>query len=169
MMNVFSRFVCMLLLLPLVSLAQQKITVSTNRLALTAGQATEDAITLTLSGVAGHLNAAGIIQITPPTGWSAFQDDVAANAGYVSVDRGRLDVVGAKAQISAVAATTTSVTVTYRNATASTTTGKAYFTVEYNNGAGDTVLFNDSTFDYDEHKRGGHFLLLSDHSHSSQQ
>ena len=85
------------------------------------------------------------------------------------MDRGRLDVVGAKAQISAVAANTTSVTVIYRNATASTTTGKAYFTVEYNTGAGDTVLFNDSTFDYDEHKRGGHFLLLSDHSHSSPQ
>ena len=63
--------------------------------------------------------------LMPPTGWSAFQDDVPANAGYVSVDRGRLDVVGAKAQISAVAANTTSVTVTYRNATASTTTGKA--------------------------------------------
>ena len=75
------------------------ITVSTNRLALTAGQASDDAITLTLSGVAGHLNAAGIIQITPPTGWTAFQDDVPANAGYVSVDRGRLDVVGAKPRL----------------------------------------------------------------------
>ena len=58
MMNVFSRFVCVLLLLSLVSLAQQKISVSTNRLAVTTGQASDDAITVTFSGGAGHLNAA---------------------------------------------------------------------------------------------------------------
>jgi len=121
------------------------ITVSTNRLAVTAGQATEDAVTITLSGAAGDLAAAGTIKITPPTGWTAVQDGVPANAGYVSVDTGTLNVVGTKAQISAVAATTTSVTVTYSKAAASTTTGKAYFTVEYNTGAGDIVLFNDST------------------------
>merc|ERR1711964_120209 len=50
-----------------------------------------------------------------------------------------------RVQISPVAGTTTSVTVTYSKAAASTTTGKAYFTVEYNTGAGDIVLFNDST------------------------
>merc|ERR1712098_378220 len=111
------------------------ITVATNRLAVTAGQATEDAITITLSGAAGDLQAAGTIKITPPTGWTAVQDDVEANAGYVSVDTGTLSVTTEatpRAQISAVAGTTTSVTVTYSKATASTTTGKAYFTIEYN-------------------------------------
>ena len=87
------------------------ITVSTNRLAVTAGQATEDDITLTLSGAAGDLQAAGTIKITPPTGWTAVQDGVPANAGYVSVDTGTLNVVGTKAQISALAGATTSVTV----------------------------------------------------------
>ena len=52
--------------------------------------------------------------LMPPPGWAAFQDDVPANAGYVGGDRGTLDVVGAKAQISAVPANATRVTVTYR-------------------------------------------------------
>merc|ERR1711964_612270 len=124
------------------------ITVTTNRLAVTAGQATEDAVTITLSGAAGDLTAAGAIKITPPTGWTTVQGGVPANAGYVSLDTGTLSVTTEatpRVQISAVASTTTSVTMTYSKATASTTTGKAYFTVEYNTGAGDTVLINDST------------------------
>merc|ERR1711964_802016 len=124
------------------------ITVTTNRLAVTAGQATEDAVTITLSGAAGDLTAAGTIKITPPTGWTTVQNGVPANAGYVSLDTGTLSVTTEatpRVQISAVVSTTTSVTMTYNKATASTTTGKAYFTVEYNTGAGDTVLFNDST------------------------
>merc|ERR1712096_211751 len=84
----------------------------------------------------------------PPTGWTTVQGGVPANAGYVSLDTGTLSVTTEatpRVQISAVASTTTSVTMTYSKATASTTTGKAYFTVEYNTGAGDIVLFNDST------------------------
>merc|ERR1711964_138244 len=79
---------------------------------------------------------------------TTVQNGVPANAGYVSLDTGTLSVTTEatpRVQISAVAGTTTSVTMTYSKATASTTTGKAYFTVEYNTGAGDIVLFNDST------------------------
>ena len=122
----FARFLTLVLLLGLAVGPVFAQTVTTNKLSVAAGQASADAITITVGGLAAN----SAVEVIPPTGWSNMTN--AAGAGQTTTSTAGITLTyvnGTPSYVTFNNGATTSVTVSYASAVASTTLGKANFTV----------------------------------------